>query len=169
MRLTFTPLLSTERKPVNEKQSEDNHDEDEAGALTLTFVNAHLAAFDEMVDRRNEEFHELSRKLVFARDASHVESGVYREDFSPEASSVVSLYETDALFWFVSIANKLLVMSSDFSQGGWLSGLCQMGCLRVSCFQTSTIVLIFLILNFVDYLQRRNGTVSWKSYFATIR
>jgi len=156
VRLTFTPPLSTERKPVNEKQSEDNHDDDEAAALTLTFVNAHLAAFDEMVDRRNEEFYELSRKLVFARDSSHVERG---DDFSPEASSVVSLYETDALFWFVSIVNKLLVMSSNFSQGGWVSGFCRMGCLRISCFQTSTIVLIFLILNFVDYSQRRNGTV----------
>jgi len=67
-------------------------------------VNAHLAAFDEMVDRRNEEFHELSRKLVFARD---VENGVYRDDFDLEAKSVASLYETDALFWFVSIATKL--------------------------------------------------------------
>jgi phosphatidylinositol-bisphosphatase len=31
----------------------------------LTFVNAHLAALDEMVDRRNVDFHELSRRLVF--------------------------------------------------------------------------------------------------------
>lgn len=80
--------------------------------LTLTFVNAHLAAFDKMIDRRNEEFHELSQRLVFAKDLSDVES---------EASSAVSLYETDALFWFVSKANKLLVMTSSFSQGGWLS------------------------------------------------
>ena len=121
MHLTFTPFLSTERKPVNEKQFQDNHDE-EAAALTLTFVNAHLAAFDEMVDRRNEEFHELSRKLVFARDPNHAENGVYRDDFNPEASSVISLYETDALFWFVSIVNQLLVQSSNFSR--------EVGCLN---------------------------------------
>ena len=85
--------------------------------LTLTFVNAHLAAFDEMVDRRNEEFHELSQRLVFAKDLSDVESEAYRYDFgAPEASSAVSLYETDALFWFVSKANKLLVMTSSFSR-----------------------------------------------------
>ncbi|KDQ56675.1 hypothetical protein JAAARDRAFT_194649 [Jaapia argillacea MUCL 33604] len=31
----------------------------------LTFVNSHLAAFDEMVDRRNADFHDLSRRLTF--------------------------------------------------------------------------------------------------------
>jgi inositol polyphosphate 5-phosphatase INPP5B/F len=31
----------------------------------LTFVNAHLAAFDEALERRNTEFHDLSKRLSF--------------------------------------------------------------------------------------------------------
>ncbi|KAJ7206536.1 DNase I-like protein [Mycena pura] len=34
-------------------------------ATVLTFVNAHLAAFDEMVERRHADFHELTRRLQF--------------------------------------------------------------------------------------------------------
>ncbi len=35
------------------------------GPTSLTFVNAHLAAFDEMTDKRNSDFQELSRRLGF--------------------------------------------------------------------------------------------------------
>jgi len=35
------------------------------GSTTLTFVDAHLAAFDDMVEKRNSDFHELSRRLLF--------------------------------------------------------------------------------------------------------
>ena len=31
----------------------------------LAFVNAHLAAADDMCDRRNADFHDLSRRLQF--------------------------------------------------------------------------------------------------------
>ncbi|KAI6126805.1 DNase I-like protein [Pisolithus sp. B1] len=33
--------------------------------IALTFVNAHLAAFDEMVERRNYDFHDLSARMTF--------------------------------------------------------------------------------------------------------
>ncbi|EPT03267.1 hypothetical protein FOMPIDRAFT_1028919 [Fomitopsis schrenkii] len=32
---------------------------------TLTFVNSHLAAFEEMFDRRNADFHDISKRLLF--------------------------------------------------------------------------------------------------------
>lgn len=44
--------------------------------VTLTFVNSHLAALDEMVDRRNADFRALESKLKFGGP----ESGVYESD-----------------------------------------------------------------------------------------
>lgn len=61
----------------------------------LTFVNSHLAAFEEMVDRRNADFHDLSSRLVFRRQV----------DSNPEAPAEnfaqvdVSVFDTDVLFW----------------------------------------------------------------------
>ncbi|KAL1692679.1 hypothetical protein GGG16DRAFT_50999 [Schizophyllum commune] len=55
IRVQFTP-------PFNNAESHDNP----YGPIALTFVNAHLAAFDEMVDKRNADFHDLSRRLTFA-------------------------------------------------------------------------------------------------------
>ncbi|KAI5833874.1 DNase I-like protein [Schizophyllum commune Tattone D] len=54
IRVQFTP-------PFNDAESHDNS----YGPVILTFVNAHLAAFDEMVDKRNADFHDLSRRLTF--------------------------------------------------------------------------------------------------------
>jgi phosphatidylinositol-bisphosphatase len=110
VRLTFIPPINANDTPdvpsTNVKQSQDNaENEDKASALTLTFVNAHLAAFDEMVDRRNQDFHELSRKLTFGRDFSEpTENVAYEEDFGAQLNPLpdVSIYQTDALFWMVS-------------------------------------------------------------------
>ncbi|KAJ7850026.1 Endonuclease/exonuclease/phosphatase, partial [Mycena olivaceomarginata] len=46
------------------------------GPTVLTFVNAHLAAFDEMVEKRNADFHDLAKRLRFdlpagGRDCTH--------------------------------------------------------------------------------------------------
>lgn len=61
----------------------------------LTFVNSHLAAFDEMVERRNADFHDLSSRLRFRRYADqNAEATV---DDSPQVD--VSVFDTDALFW----------------------------------------------------------------------
>ncbi|KAF9788098.1 DNase I-like protein [Thelephora terrestris] len=61
----------------------------------LTFVNSHLAAFEDMVDRRNTDFHDLSSRMQFVR----------RTDQTPETPTrnlpqvVVSVFDTDVLFW----------------------------------------------------------------------
>jgi hypothetical protein len=79
-------------------------------------VNAHLAAFDEMADKRNSDFQDLSRRLLFegipARPSSPApesEAGVDDSMSSdvPATPSLglppsLSVYETDALFWLVS-------------------------------------------------------------------
>lgn len=57
-------------------------DGDAKGGHVLTFVNSHLAAFDEMVDRRNSDFQDLSRRLTFGL-----------------GEDAVSIWESDAIWW----------------------------------------------------------------------
>ncbi|KAG1740451.1 DNase I-like protein [Suillus paluster] len=64
--------------------------------IVLTFVNAHLAAFDEMIERRNFDFHELSRRLVFDQtDGLDSDANIALE--TPR--QIVGLFESDVLFW----------------------------------------------------------------------
>jgi len=61
----------------------------------LTFVNSHLAAFDEMVDRRNADFHDLSSRLLF-----HPQANPGAETLAGDFPQVdVSVFDTDVLFW----------------------------------------------------------------------
>ncbi|KAG2159338.1 DNase I-like protein [Suillus bovinus] len=62
----------------------------------LTFVNAHLAAFDEMIERRNFDFHDLSRRLVFDQID---DSNSYANTASETSRTTVGLFESDVLFW----------------------------------------------------------------------
>jgi phosphatidylinositol-bisphosphatase len=64
----------------------------------LTFVNAHLAAFDEMVERRNFDFHELSRRLVFYPSEELVPDANAEVEYPRKSSG---LFESDVLFWMV--------------------------------------------------------------------
>lgn len=61
----------------------------------LTFVNSHLAASDEMADRRNTDFRDLSSRLLFNWSVDP-NAGPSTET-SPQVN--VSAFETDALFW----------------------------------------------------------------------
>ncbi|KAK0195909.1 DNase I-like protein [Armillaria mellea] len=54
------------------------------GPTILTFVNSHLAAFDAMVDRRNADYADLSKRLVFG---------------TPYVGDTTTLWESDAVFW----------------------------------------------------------------------
>ncbi|KZS88555.1 DNase I-like protein [Sistotremastrum niveocremeum HHB9708] len=64
----------------------------------LSFINSHLAAFDEMLDKRNADFHELSRRLRF------VDKG----------GSDRSAFESHVLFWMVVRAVSLSATSAAF-------------------------------------------------------
>ena len=81
--------------------------------ITFTFVNAHLAAFDEMTEKRNADFHDLSKRLTFDNnDIAPQPPGAEGEDISTgprtdllesdPSSQPLSVYETDVLFWMVS-------------------------------------------------------------------
>jgi phosphatidylinositol-bisphosphatase len=61
----------------------------------LTFVNTHLAAFDEMVERRNADFHDLGRRLRFDTGSR------YDADGNTSFPSPSSIYESDVLIWMV--------------------------------------------------------------------
>ncbi|KIJ64696.1 hypothetical protein HYDPIDRAFT_39912 [Hydnomerulius pinastri MD-312] len=68
--------------------------------MSLTFVNAHLAAFDEMVDRRNYDFHELSGRLAFHPIGTNGNSVL-----NP-AEANYNIYQSDMLFW---MGGKILI------------------------------------------------------------
>ncbi|KAF9224893.1 DNase I-like protein [Gyrodon lividus] len=74
----------------------------------LTFVNAHLAAFDEMVDRRNYDFQELSGRLAFPPNGLN---GSYVPDSIP--GDTYSIYQSDALFWMVDLNYRLDLPDGD--------------------------------------------------------
>jgi phosphatidylinositol-bisphosphatase len=81
--------------------------------ITFTFVNAHLAAFDEMIEKRNADFHDLSKRLSFDNNEVPAQPpGAEGEDISLEprtdlvgtepTSQLLSIYESNVLFWMVS-------------------------------------------------------------------
>ncbi|EIN14588.1 DNase I-like protein [Punctularia strigosozonata HHB-11173 SS5] len=88
VRITLAPLLS----------------DSTSVPTVLTFVNAHLAAFDEMVDRRNADFHDLSRRLVF-NGAWNPSSSQYTEAYS--------VFESDCLFWMVDLNYRIDLPDQD--------------------------------------------------------
>ncbi|KAJ3560511.1 hypothetical protein NP233_g10791 [Leucocoprinus birnbaumii] len=124
IRLCFTPPLPAQPKPEQPKsasQPQDSSTNDDskggntAGPLTLTFVNAHLAAFDEMVDRRNQEFHELSRRLLFARSLDENGNAVYEDDYDTQGRpATVNIYETDVLFWMGDLNYRVDIPDQEF-------------------------------------------------------
>ncbi|KIP04826.1 hypothetical protein PHLGIDRAFT_129265 [Phlebiopsis gigantea 11061_1 CR5-6] len=74
--------------------------------IVLTFVNAHLAAFDEMFEKRNADFHDISRRLVF--DSGVPATGAASPQFGYTPPTVpLNVYQSDALFWMGALSDKL--------------------------------------------------------------
>lgn len=75
------------------------------GPTVFTFVNSHLAAFDEMVERRHADFQDLSNRLLF--DPSPSSSKQYAGLTSAlgaahtPATERSSIYDSDVVFWMV--------------------------------------------------------------------
>ncbi|KAJ7143655.1 DNase I-like protein [Mycena filopes] len=89
IRMKFTP--PPEQHPDLQKEKVGTGT---PGSTTLTFVNAHLAAFDEMFEKRNADFQELAKRLRF--------------DLAAEGAPMpvtCSVFESDVLFWMVSDLN----------------------------------------------------------------
>jgi phosphatidylinositol-bisphosphatase len=75
----------------------------------LTFVNAHLAAFDEMVERRNFDFHDLSRRLVFDQTDA-LDSNSYANTVLETSGG---LFESDVLFWMGDLNYRIDLADGD--------------------------------------------------------
>ncbi|KAI0074264.1 DNase I-like protein [Panus rudis PR-1116 ss-1] len=88
--------------------------------VIITFVNSHLAAFDEMYDRRNADFHDLSKRVLFdvgspseqQKDSETAESGGGGASSSPMRVPL-TMYQSDALFWMVDLNYRINLPDSD--------------------------------------------------------
>ncbi|KAI1792704.1 DNase I-like protein [Ganoderma leucocontextum] len=101
IRLLFTPTPS---------RPEDTEFQNKPTALT--FVNAHLAAFDEMFEKRNADFHDLSRRLVFEPAISVADVPSSGSWYAP-AAAPLSIFAADALFWLVNLNYRLWLPDAD--------------------------------------------------------
>lgn len=137
--MTFTPpvsILNALDAPFDTASGAEQHHHgiETPGSTVITFVVSHLAAFDDMVEKRNANFHDLGKRLTFDSSVLAVSpgSGTSTSDdrksgvsISPAGESesnstmpggmVVSqssvavpekfgIYESDILFWMVSSA-----------------------------------------------------------------
>lgn len=69
---------------------------------TLTFVNAHLAAFDEFAEKRNSDYTELGRRLTFQTGFAYEGVAGRGPDGVIVGTGSESVWESDLLVWMVS-------------------------------------------------------------------
>ncbi|KAI0366527.1 DNase I-like protein [Pilatotrama ljubarskyi] len=101
VRLLFTPI------PASARQAEH-----EGKPIALTFVNSHLAAFDEMFEKRNADFHDLSQRLQFDSGIASDDSGLSGNSYT--APSVqLSVFQADTLFWLVNLNYRITLSDAD--------------------------------------------------------
>ena len=62
----------------------------------ITFVNSHLAAFDDFTEKRNSDYHELVRRIGFVPDISG------GSETQAQVAGPEKVFQTDVLFWLVS-------------------------------------------------------------------
>ncbi|KAM5546090.1 hypothetical protein V8D89_000216 [Ganoderma adspersum] len=102
IRLQFTPSPSAPQDT-----------ESQGKPTALTFVNAHLAAFDEMFEKRNTDFHDLCKRLVFEPAVSVVDDASSTGSWYAPAAVPLSIFATDALFWLVNLNYRLWLPDAD--------------------------------------------------------
>ena len=74
--------------------------------ITFTFVNSHLAAFDDHLEHRNADFHDISRRLEFGPCMEYMWAPRTRhEEAEPQT---VNIYASSVLIWLVSHPNNQL-------------------------------------------------------------
>ncbi|EIM92905.1 DNase I-like protein [Stereum hirsutum FP-91666 SS1] len=78
----------------------------------FTFVNSHLAAFETGLERRDADFHDISRRLSFKIDQQYTQQRSESKDYEP-AEAILRVYESDALFWMVDLNYRLNLPEDD--------------------------------------------------------
>jgi phosphatidylinositol-bisphosphatase len=68
--------------------------------ITFTFVNSHLAAFDDHIERRNADFHDIERRIEFGPCTEYVWDR--RTNYTGTGPQTLNIYGSDVLFWMVS-------------------------------------------------------------------
>ncbi|TCD64994.1 hypothetical protein EIP91_003361 [Steccherinum ochraceum] len=99
VRILFTP-------PVTELENAGIH---VPQPVSMTFVNAHLAAFDEGYDRRNSDFQLLCKRLQFDSGIPVQDGSPVEEDGYAQATVPLSIYQSDVLFWLKWTTDSVLV------------------------------------------------------------
>ncbi|TBU57913.1 DNase I-like protein [Dichomitus squalens] len=101
IRVSFTPSPSPPASSGSESRP-----------TALAFVNAHLAAFDEMYEKRNVDFHDLCKRLVFDYANSGDDIASTGSWYTP-AAVPLGIFDADALFWLVNLNYRLLLPDAD--------------------------------------------------------
>ncbi|KAJ7118421.1 DNase I-like protein [Mycena crocata] len=78
------------------------------GPTVLTFVNAHLAAFDGMYEKRNADFHDLAKRLQFDLGVSSAQV----EGVAP-VPVTCNIFQSDVLFWMGDLNYRIDVPDAD--------------------------------------------------------
>ncbi len=68
--------------------------------VTFTFVNSHLAAFDDHMEHRNADFHDISRRLEFGPCTEYMWAP--RTKHRAAEPQTLNIYASDVLIWLVS-------------------------------------------------------------------
>ncbi|KAH9077847.1 DNase I-like protein, partial [Lactarius deliciosus] len=79
--------------------------------IVLTFVNSHLAAFDDQLDRRNADFHDISRRLTFGPCAEYAWDP--HTSGTREGPPMLDIYASDFLLWLVNLNYRLNLLDAD--------------------------------------------------------
>ncbi|KAI9459235.1 DNase I-like protein [Lactarius psammicola] len=79
--------------------------------IVLTFVNSHLAAFDDQLDRRNADFHDISRRLTFGPCAEYAWGP--HVNGTGEDLAMVDIYASDVLLWLEDLNYRLNLPDAD--------------------------------------------------------
>ncbi|KAI9513375.1 DNase I-like protein [Russula earlei] len=79
--------------------------------IIFTFVNSHLAAFDDQIERRNADFTEISQRIEFGPSSEYV--WVPRTKSREAEPQVVNMYASDVLFWLKDLNYRLTLLDAD--------------------------------------------------------
>ncbi|KAH9993327.1 Endonuclease/exonuclease/phosphatase [Russula compacta] len=79
--------------------------------MTFTFVNSHLAAFDDHIERRNADFHDIARRMEFGPSPEYIKAP-HTEHRGAEPQTL-SIYASDVLFWLGDLNYRLNLPDAD--------------------------------------------------------
>ncbi|KAF8491842.1 DNase I-like protein, partial [Russula emetica] len=79
--------------------------------ITFTFVNSHLAAFDDNLGHRNADFHDISRRLEFGPCIEYMWAP--RTRHGEAEPQTVNIYASNVLIWLVNLNYRLNLPDED--------------------------------------------------------